>query len=160
MAVSLEARVPILDHEVVEFAMSLPSALKMRNGGSKWILRQAIRGLVPDSVLEKPKQGFAVPLDHWFRGPLQHRLRAISAQDARIHQWVDSTAVSRLVSEHMAGRRDHQGILWRLVVLEGWLSALAAGDLAGPQHVHDLLRRTITKRPDDSRSGARLTPTS
>ncbi len=158
MAVSLEARVPILDHEVVEFAMSLPSALKMRSGGGKWILRQAIRGLVPDSVLEKPKQGFAVPLDHWFRGPLQHRLRALSGQNARIHQWIDSAAVSRMVSEHMAGRRDHQGTLWRLVVLEGWLSALAAGDLAGPQHVHDLLRRTITKRPNDSRSGARLTP--
>jgi asparagine synthase (glutamine-hydrolysing) len=145
MAVSLEARVPILDHEVVEFAMSLPSALKIRNGGGKWILRQAIRGLVPDSVLEKPKQGFAVPLVHWFRGPLQHRVRAISGKDARIHQWVDAGAVSRMVSEHMTGRRDHQWILWRLVVLEGWLTALDAGHLAGPQQVHELLRRTITR---------------
>ena len=145
MAVSLEARVPFLDHDVVEFAMSLPSALKMRNGDGKWILRQALRGLVPDSVLDKPKQGFGVPLVHWFRGPLQHRVRAISGKDARIHQWVDAGAVSRMVSEHMTGRRDHQWILWRLIVLEGWLTALDAGHLAGPQQVHELLRRTISR---------------
>jgi asparagine synthase (glutamine-hydrolysing) len=145
MAVSLEARVPILDHQVVEFATALPTALKIRNGDAKWILRRAIRGLVPDSVLEKPKQGFAVPLIHWFRGPLQHRVRAISRKDARILQWVDADVVSRLVSEHMTGRRDHQWTLWRLIVLEGWLTALDDGHLARPQHVHQLLRRTITR---------------
>jgi asparagine synthase (glutamine-hydrolysing) len=142
MAVSLEARVPLLDHPLVEFAASLPSALKLRGGVGKWILREAVTGLVPPSVLEKPKQGFAVPLDHWFRGPLRHRIDSLRRSDSPILQWTDPTAVDRVTREHVTGRRDHQGAIWRLVVLDGWLRALDRGDLAGPQTVHDLLRRS------------------
>lgn len=143
MAVSLEARVPLLDHLVAEFAMSLPSRLKMRNGVGKWILREAIAGVVPPSVLTKPKQGFAVPLDHWFRGPLRYRIEALLREDAPVHAWTDVTAVRRIASEHLSARRDHQGMIWRLVALNGWLGALGSGALAGPQRVHDLLRRTV-----------------
>jgi len=135
MAVSLEARVPILDHHVVEFAMGLPSRLKMHGSTSKWILRQAIADLVPDTVLTKPKQGFAVPLAEWFRGPLRYRIEALAARDAAIDDYVDSAAVRRISSEHLAGRRDHGGLVWRLMVLDGWLRALSAGDLAGPQRI-------------------------
>lgn len=143
MAVSLEARVPLLDHLVAEFAMSLPSGLKMRNGVGKWILREAIADLVPATVLTKPKQGFAVPLDHWFRGPLRYRIEALTREDAPVHAWTEIGAVRRIASEHLSGRRDHQGMIWRLVVLNGWLEALAAGNLAAPQRVRDLLRRSI-----------------
>jgi asparagine synthase (glutamine-hydrolysing) len=146
MAVSLEARVPLLDHHVVEFAMSLPSQLKLHGGTGKMILRQAIKGLVPDSVLTKPKQGFAVPLPAWFRGPLRYRIDNLTARHAAIDEWTDAGAVRRITSEHVSGRRDHGGLIWRLVVLNGWLQALREGRLAGPQRVHELLRRTVAAR--------------
>ncbi len=146
MAVSLEARVPLLDHHVVEFAMALPSRLKLQGETGKVILRQAISGIVPDSVLQKPKQGFAVPLANWFRGPLRHRIEALSGKDAPVAQWVDGDAMRRVTAEHLAGRREHPGLIWRLVVLNGWLRALDDGALAGPQRVHDLLRRTVSAR--------------
>ena len=143
MAVSLEARVPILDHHVVEFAMGLPSRLKIQGDAGKRVLRDAIGGLVPQSVLGKRKQGFAVPLADWLRGPLKYRIEGLSAPDAAITEWVDAAAMRRIASEHLTARREHPGLIWRLVVLNGWLKALAAGALAGPQRVHDLLRRTI-----------------
>jgi asparagine synthase (glutamine-hydrolysing) len=146
MAVSLEARVPILDHHVVEFAMGLPSRLKLQGPTGKLILRQAIAGLVPESVLTRPKQGFAVPLSQWFRGPLKHRIEALMDSRAPINDWVDTTALRRVASEHVTGKREHPGLIWRLVVLNGWLRALGAGALAGPQRVHDLLRRTVAVR--------------
>ncbi len=121
MAVSLEARVPLLDHPLVEFAVSLPSALKYRDGTGKWIFRRAIEGLVPDSVFRRPKQGFAVPLADWFRGELRHRLDALVRPDAPALAYVDAAAVARLRSEHLSGRRDHSGALWRVLVLDLWL---------------------------------------
>jgi asparagine synthase (glutamine-hydrolysing) len=146
MAVSLEARVPILDHHVVEFAMSLPSRLKQQNGVGKMILRQAIHGLVPESVLTKPKQGFGVPLTEWFRGPLRYRIDNLTSRDSAIEEWTDATAVRRITREHLSGQRDHGGTIWRLLVLDGWLRALRAGRLAGPQRVHELLRKTVAAR--------------
>ena len=140
MAVSLEARVPFLDHPVVEFASSLPPGLKLRDGTGKWILREAIAGLVPPSVLSKPKQGFAVPLDHWFRGALRHRIDALHRADSGIAQWVDQQAVRRISTEHLSGQRDHQQLIWRLVALDGWMRALTTRSLASPPAVHELLR--------------------
>jgi asparagine synthase (glutamine-hydrolysing) len=130
MAVSLEARVPLLDHHLVEFAAALPSGLKVRDGVGKWILRRAITGLVPPRVLEHPKRGFGVPLERWFREELRYRLTALQAPDARIRPFVDRAAVQRLIDEHCDGRRDHNHLLWRLLVLEVWLGALAAGRIA------------------------------
>jgi len=130
MSVSLEARVPLLDHHIVEFAMALPSRLKQRDGVGKWLLRQAITGLVPPRVLAHPKHGFGVPLARWFREELRYRLDALLAPESRIAPYVDRAAIARLVSEHRAGRRDHSHLLWRLVALEIWLGALAEGRLA------------------------------
>jgi asparagine synthase (glutamine-hydrolysing) len=144
MAVSLEARVPILDHHVVEFAMALPSDLKIRQGTGKWILREAIQGIVPDSVLSKPKQGFAVPLDKWLRNELRYRVSDLLRPDSRIYEWLDRDAVGRIASEHLAGTRDHQTTIWRLVVLDGWLRALGAGRLSLPQDIHEPIRRVLT----------------
>jgi asparagine synthase (glutamine-hydrolysing) len=130
MSVSLEARVPLLDHHIVEFAAALPSHLKQRGGVGKWILREAIRGLVPSRVLEHPKQGFGVPLGRWFREDLRYRLNALLQPGARIAPYVDHRAVARLVSEHESARRDHSHLLWRLLALEIWLGALDEGRLA------------------------------
>jgi len=123
MKVSLEARVPLLDHKLLEFALSLPGRLKFRNGGGKWVFRQAIAGLVPPAVLEKPKQGFGVPLAQWFRGPLQHRLTVLADPGSPIYRFCDERAIARLLDEHHRRRRDHSPQLWRLVVLDVWLRA-------------------------------------
>jgi asparagine synthase (glutamine-hydrolysing) len=132
MAVSLEARVPLLDHPLVEFALSLPDGLKLRDGTGKWVLREAIRGLVPPLVLEKRKQGFAVPLRSWFRHELRHRVDALHAGAARIGEYVDARAVGRIVREHLTRRRDHSDLVWRLMALELWLAALERGDIGRP----------------------------
>ena len=126
MKVSLEARVPLLDHELAEFAFSLPSRLKFRNGQGKWVLRQAVKGLVPDSVLTKPKQGFGVPLARWLRGPLKHRLERLRDATNPIFEFCDQGATRRLLREHLIGRRDHSYYLWRLLVLSLWLEARGA----------------------------------
>jgi asparagine synthase (glutamine-hydrolysing) len=132
MSVSLEARVPLLDHPLVEFAVSLPGHLKRRDGTGKWILREAGKGLVPDSVFAQPKRGFAVPLKHWFRDELRHRLEALVSRDHAVYEYVDHACVQRLVGEHTRGRRDHSGLLWRIMVLDLWLVALRQGELAKP----------------------------
>ena len=129
MAVSLEARVPLLDHPLVEFAVALPGSLKRRDGTGKWIFRQAITGLVPDIVLTKPKQGFAVPLVNWFRNELRHRLAYLERADSPVYAYADRGAVARLVREHLALRRDHSHVLWRLLVLDLWIAALRRGEL-------------------------------
>lgn len=130
MSVSLEARVPLLDHPLVEFAIGLPGHLKRRNGQGKWILRQAIKGLVPESVFHQPKRGFGVPLGRWFRNELSHRLDTLMQPDRSVYAYVDHDSVARLVREHRAGRRDHSQMLWRVLVLDLWLEALARGELA------------------------------
>jgi asparagine synthase (glutamine-hydrolysing) len=130
MAVSLEARVPLLDAALVDFAQRIPGKLRVNATESKRLFRRAIKGLVPDSVLAGSKKGFSVPLAAWFRGPLRHRIDALRAPAAHVAQYVDQQAVNRLVSEHLVGRRDHSVMLWRLMVLSHWLAALDQGRLA------------------------------
>ena len=131
MAVSLEARVPLLDHPLVEFALGLPAAFKIRGGTGKRVFRRAIRELVPPAVLEHPKLGFAVPLAAWFRGPLRHRLDQL-ARAERLYSYIDRRALQRLAREHLLHRRDHSAALWRALVLELWLGHLDAGRLDRP----------------------------
>ncbi len=123
MRVSLEARVPLLDHQFAEFAFSLPSRFKFRDGLGKWVLRQAVQGMVPESVLTKPKQGFGVPMARWFQGPLRHRLEGLQRPDNPIFRYCEPGAVGRLLREHAGGRRDHSYALWRLLVLSLWMQA-------------------------------------
>jgi len=132
MAVSLEARVPLLDHPLVEFALGLPAGLKIRDGVGKRVFRQAIRGLVPPEVMDRPKHGFSVPLGSWFRGPLRQRIDALTLprDGVGIYDFLDRRAVSRLASEHLMRRRDHSTALWRALVLQLWLGHLDAGRLA------------------------------
>jgi asparagine synthase (glutamine-hydrolysing) len=129
MAVSLEARVPLLDYDLVDFALRIPGDLWVTATESKRLYRRAIRGLVPDFVLTAPKRGFAVPLAQWFRGPLRHRIEALRSPPGAIEHFLDTQAVERLVTEHSIGRRDHSVLLWRLIVLSYWLAAFADGRL-------------------------------
>lgn len=130
MAVSLEARVPLLDHPLIEFAASLPSSMKIRDGRGKHLFRKAIEAIVPPVVLTRPKRGFAVPLAAWLRGPLAHRLEAIRRDGARSARYVDPVALERVIGEHQSGRRDHSPLLWNVIVLDLWLGHLASGRLA------------------------------
>jgi asparagine synthase (glutamine-hydrolysing) len=132
MAVSLEARVPLLDFDLVDFALRIPGHLRVTANESKRLFRRAIKGIVPESVLSRPKRGFEVPLGRWFRGPLRHRIEVLRNPSQELRQYVDTGAVRRLVSEHVIGRRDHSGMLWRLMVLDCWLSALKQGRLGRP----------------------------
>jgi len=148
MAFSLEARVPLLDHKLVEFAVSLPSSLKVRDGVGKWVLRQAITGLVPPAVLARPKQGFGVPIAHWFRDDLRHRIEGLLTPGARLYEYVEPEAVRRVAEEHWSGRRDHAEMLWRYLVLDLWLNFLDAGELALPSeagaHLFEIVERART----------------
>jgi asparagine synthase (glutamine-hydrolysing) len=146
MAVSLEARVPFLDHHVVEFALSLPSALKLRDGTGKWLVRRAIERVVPKSVLEHPKQGFAVPLGAWFRHELAHRVQRLSSPGARVHEFTDVNAVRRIATEHRIGRRDHSWMLWRAMVLDIWLNCLDEGVLSRPSPGIDMFADSAPAR--------------
>ena len=132
MAVSLEARVPLLDFDLVDFALQIPGSGRVTADESKRLFRRAIKGVVPESVLSRPKRGFESPLGRWFQGPLRHRIEALRNPSDELRQYVDTGAVRRLVFEHLIGRRDHSAMLWRLIVLDCWLAALKAGHLGHP----------------------------
>ena len=146
MAVSLEARVPLLDFDLVDFALQIPGNWHVTANESKRLFRRAIKGIVPDSVLSRPKQGFEVPLGRWFRGPLRHRIEALRDPSADLRQYVDVGAVQRLVFEHVVSRRDHSVTLWSLMVLECWLAALGSGRLGRPPSLPELRAREAGTR--------------
>jgi asparagine synthase (glutamine-hydrolysing) len=131
MAASLEARVPYLDHELVEYAFRIPDAYKLRGFVGKWILRRAFRGRVPDIVLRRRKSGFSVPIASWLRAelrPLAHDLLAPSR--LRRQGLFDPESVGRLLDDHQALRADHARILWGLIMFQAWWDRFAAPVLA------------------------------
>jgi len=125
MAVGLEAREPLLDHRLIEFAAGLPEGLRVRGGQGKWLLKAAMRRYLPDEILFRPKQGFVTPLAQWFRGPLAETARgiALSASLAR-SGWFDTVRLGAIADDHIAGRADHGRLLWQLLMLDRSLSQL------------------------------------
>lgn len=125
MAVSLEAREPLLDHRLIEFAASLPESMRVRRGQGKWLLKQTMRRYLPEDILFRPKQGFVTPIAQWFRGPLAGAARAIatSAPLARTG-WFDESRLSALADAHIRGQADHSRILWQLLMLDRALDRL------------------------------------
>jgi asparagine synthase (glutamine-hydrolysing) len=121
MANSIEARVPFLDHKLVEAALELPASFKLRRSISKYVLKDALRGLLPEAVIDRPKQGFDVPMGRWLKGGLREMLSDV-LMDARTRQrgYFNEETVNGLVSEHLRGRRDHSRRLWELLTLELW----------------------------------------
>ncbi len=125
MAVSLESRVPLLDHRVVEFALGLPLEYKLRNGEAKWPLRQLLYRHVPRHIMERPKMGFGVPIEHWLRGPLQNWADDLLAPSRlRRDGFFDVDAVSQLWSDTRSGRRRLHYHVWDLLMFQSWLDSL------------------------------------
>jgi asparagine synthase (glutamine-hydrolysing) len=122
MAHSIEARVPLLDNAVIDFASSLPAALKIRHGRRKHVLKEVAARFLPGELVDRRKQGFGVPLDVWFRGDLRE-LFADTLLSARSLQrgYFQAAFVRELIREHLSARRDHTLRLWQLVVFERWL---------------------------------------
>ena len=121
MAHSLEARSPFLDHELVEFAASLPAAWKVCGLSTKWLLRRALRGWIPDAILRRGKMGFGVPLGRWFRGELRGFAEAVLGPNGLgKREYFRPDVVRGLLAEHVAGRADHANRLWALLVFELW----------------------------------------
>ena len=149
MAHSLEARVPLLDHEVAEFALSLPPSFKFRDGVGKWVLRRALADRVPAEVFQRPKQGFDVPLRDWFRGPLAHRLASLHDESLTIYEFIEPRAVRRIVSEHRSGRRDHARMIWRVLMLDQWMRLMSTGEFVRPVTISSDVDALLSRATQD-----------
>jgi asparagine synthase (glutamine-hydrolysing) len=122
MAVSLEARVPLLDHRIVEFAARVPTAVKMTNGQGKWLMRQILYKHVPRELIERPKQGFGIPVGAWLRGPLRAWGEDL-LDPVRLRQdgYFQPEAIRQMWDEHQSGRRNRQYQLWGPLMFQAWL---------------------------------------
>jgi asparagine synthase (glutamine-hydrolysing) len=122
MGISLEAREPLLDHRLVEFAWKLPHHCKVRDGVGKWILKQALYKYVPKELLDRPKKGFGVPMAAWLRGPLRDWAEALIAPERiRREGFLESKYVEKLWRDHVSARDDHQYALWGILMFQSWL---------------------------------------
>jgi asparagine synthase (glutamine-hydrolysing) len=128
MANSIEGREPFLDHRLVQFALALPLRMKHRDGVGKWALRKAMRGLLPDDIIDRPKQGFGTPMKEWLRGPFgaraQVQVRSSSLSERGL---LDYDIVDRLFAAHRAGRGDWSTHLWNLYTVSAWHDRWIAG---------------------------------
>ena len=124
MAVSLESRVPILDHEVVAFALSLPLSYKRSNGTGKIVLRRVLEKYVPREMIDRPKKGFSVPVAAWIRGPLRDWAEDLLQKGRTQHSDIlDQEVVGEKWREHLSGRRDNSELLWPVLMFESWAQA-------------------------------------
>jgi len=128
MGVSLEARAPFLDHRVVELAWRLPLEQKIRGGEGKWIIRRILEKHLPRALFDRPKQGFAIPIDAWLRGPLRPWAEDLLAPDRlRREGYLEPGPVQDALREHLSGRRNRQYELWSVLVFQSWLAEQERG---------------------------------
>jgi asparagine synthase (glutamine-hydrolysing) len=121
MMASLEGRVPLLNNDFVTYATSLPLNMKLRGLRSKFLLKRALRGILPDRILNRSKKGFGIPVAEWFRGPLKDQmLSVLSPERLGREGFFDAGAVGRLIDDHLTGRRDNRKQLWTLFAFELW----------------------------------------
>ncbi len=145
MAASIESRVPFLDHKLVEFSARLPERMKLRRGlQTKYVLREAMRGVLPDSILNRPKMGFPTPVGNWFRTSHRGVLEEyVTGERARARGFFDETCVREIVHRHTAGAEDHTERLWSLVNFEMWLREFIDGDTRGSHAPQTLAKEVL-----------------
>lgn len=125
MAVSLEAREPLLDYRLIEFAASLPASMRVKGGTGKAIMKQAMERYLPHDILYRPKMGFVTPVSAWFRGPLVEQAKALATSSTLARSgWFDMAEIERIVAAHQSGRRDHGRLIWQFFMLEKSLAKL------------------------------------
>jgi asparagine synthase (glutamine-hydrolysing) len=121
MAVGLEIRVPLLDHRVVEYSCTLPDSMKYRNGTGKYALKKLLARYLPVELFQRPKMGFGVPLDHWFRDEFKEMLLDyLSADRLNKEGLLNSCLIQKKIMDHLSGRANHQYQLWSLLMWEMW----------------------------------------
>ena len=121
MAHSLEGRSPLLDHRVIEFMARVPEHFKLRNGISKYLFKSALRGILPDAVIDRPKMGFGVPLGHWLRSSLREMVEDVVLSETALQRgYFKPTSLREIVRTHMSGSDEFQYTLWDLLLLECW----------------------------------------
>ena len=141
MAYSLEARSPFLDHQLMEFAASLPAELKFAGSRGKVILKRALRGILPDEVLDRPKMGFGVPLGRWFREELRELpAHVLLDRESLDRGYFRRAEVERLIREHHQGTADNSPRLWTLLQLEMWHREVVA---SRPTPIADVQKRAV-----------------
>jgi asparagine synthase (glutamine-hydrolysing) len=122
MAVSLEARVPFLDHRVAALAARIPLDMKIRDGRGKYLVRKLLYGLVPRELVERPKAGFAVPVGEWIKGPLRQWADDLLDPATMVSDgWFDAAVVRNRWEAHLSGRRDSAEALWAILMFQAWL---------------------------------------
>jgi asparagine synthase (glutamine-hydrolysing) len=125
MAVSLEAREPLLDHRLVEFAARVPARLRLKGGAGKWLMKKALGRYLPDEILHRRKMGFVTPISAWFRGPLADEAAAVARSPALAELgWFDGGAIAKLAEDHRSGKAEHGRLLWQLLMLEKSLQSV------------------------------------
>jgi asparagine synthase (glutamine-hydrolysing) len=122
MASSLEARSPFLDHQLVHFVADIPSSLKLKRGTSKYILKRALRGVLPDKIIDRKKHGFGVPIGAWFRGDLSGYMRSVLLNERSLKRGIwHEQALKEMIEVHMSGKADLGQALWTLLTFELWM---------------------------------------
>jgi asparagine synthase (glutamine-hydrolysing) len=121
MAVSLETRVPFLDHRVAELAARIPLSMKIRGGKGKHILRELLYGQAPRQLFDRPKSGFGIPVGEWLKGPLRSWAEELLEPRRMVEEgWFDAEIVSRRWAMHLSGRRDSTPAIWAILMFQAW----------------------------------------